>query len=217
MLVVNFCGLADKKILVLPLANAMSVLGDTLLVTDDTSYKYYMNEDGKIGNVQVLVKNSEDLKTDAHIEYDDGIDYKNIIYDTIYKIDKKADKIIVVRNKDRRWIPPIVSEVSDEVYDGEVETPTREVVITAAYTKMELKKTHFCDRGEDMMDKALLVELKLTHYRWLQLIAETKNIEPLKDKATLSAIANLVSDVMKDYSSLEALMLSDNMPKGDKK
>lgn len=217
MVVFNFCGLADKKMLVLPLANALSVLGDTLLVTDDTSYKYYVNEEGKIGDVQVLIKHSEDLKTDAHIEYDDGVDYKNIIYDTIDKIDKQADKIIIVRNKDRRWIPPIVTEVSDDVYEGEPETPTKEVVLTAAYSKMELKKTHFCDRGEDMMDKALLIELKLVHYRWLQLIAETKNIEPLKDSATLKTIASLVSDVLKDVPNLETLMLNDKMVKGDKK
>ena len=33
--------MVDKKYLVLPLANAMSVYGDTLIVTDDNSYRYY--------------------------------------------------------------------------------------------------------------------------------------------------------------------------------
>ena len=59
--------------------------------------------------------------------------------------------------------------------------------------------------------------LKLVHYRWLQLIAETKNIEPLKDSATLKTIASLVSDVLKDVPNLETLMLNDKMVKGDKK
>jgi hypothetical protein len=179
---------------VLPLANAMSVLGDTLLVTDDTSYRYLTTKEGKIGGVQVLIKNSDELKTDAHIEYDDGVDYQNIIYDTVDKIDKNANKIIIVRNKDRSLIPPLVTEVSDDVYEGEPETPTKEVVLTAFYNKLEQRKLHYCDRGEDMTDKAVLIELKLVHYRWLQLIAETKEI---------------VSDVVKpNGKDLETLMVS---------
>lgn len=209
MTVFNFCGLADKKILVLPLANALSVLGDTLIVTDDTSYRYLVTEENKIGDVHVLIKPIDEIDIDTHVKYDDGIDYQNIIYDTVDKIDVQADKIIIVRNKDRSFIPKIITDISDELDEGVPEVETKEVVLTAFYNKLEQRKLHYCDRGEDMADKAVLIELKLVHYRWLQLIAETKEIVQLSDKATLSTIASLVSDVLQlQNKDIESLMVS---------
>lgn len=210
MTVFNFCGLVDKKFLVLPLANAMSVLGDTLIVTDDNSYRYYITEENKVGAVRVLIMSPEEITTKSHVDYDDGIDYQNVIYDTVDKIDKEADRIIIVRNKDRRLIPPLVLEVSDVVDEGVAETETKEVVLTSFYNKLELRKNHYCDRGEDMNDKAVLIELKPVHFKWLQLISETKEIEKLNDKMTLSTLAGLVSDVLKLHGKdIESLMLSD--------
>lgn len=210
MTIFNFCGLADKKFLVFPLANAMSILGDTLIVTDDNSYRYYTTSEGKVSNVQVLILDSKEINTASHESYDDGVDYQYIIYDTVDKIDKKADKIIIVRNKDRSIVPPLVLETSDEIYEGAPETETKEVVLTAFYNKLELRKVHYCDRGEDMSDKASLIQLKLVHFRWLQLVAETKEIVKLADKTTLSVIVSLVSDVFKlQGKDLETLMLTE--------
>lgn len=210
MTVFNFCGLADKKFLVLPLANAMSILGDTLIITDDTSYRYYTTVESKVGNVQVLIQNMDKVNTASHIDYDDGIDYQYIIYDTVDKIDKDADRIVIVRNKDRSLVPPLVLEVSDEIYEGEPEVETKEVVLTAYYNKLEQRKLHYCDRGEDMQDKAFLIELKLSHFRWLQLVAETKEITKLNDKTTIGVLSNLVGDILKVHGNdLEALMTTE--------
>lgn len=207
MTIFNFCGMVDKKYLVLPLANAMSVYGDTLIVTDDNSYRYYTTSEGKIGPIQVLILSTDEINTKSHEEYDDGIDYQNIIYDTVDKIDKEADKIIIVRNKDRSLIPPLVTEVSDALDEGVPETETCEVVLTAYYNKLEAKRLNYCDRGEDMSDKAVLIELKLTHFRWLQLVAETKEIVSLGDKVLLGVLSNLLSDILKLHNKdIETLL-----------
>lgn len=200
--------MVDKKYLVLPLANAMSVYGDTLIVTDDNSYRYYTTKEGKIGPIQVLILSTDEINTKSHVDYDDGVDYQNIIYDTVDKIDKEADKIIIVRNKDRSLVPPLVTEVSDELDEGVAVIPTCEIVLTAYYNKLEVKRLHYCDRGEDMADKAALIELKLTHFRWLQLVAETKEIVSLGDKAVLGVLSNLLSDVLKLHNKdIETLLV----------
>lgn len=207
MFIANFCGLADKKFLVFPLANGMSLLGDTLIITEDTSYRYYMNDRGKVGNIQVLIYPEGQLTFKEHVEYDDGIDYQYIIYDTFEKLDSHVDCTVVVRGKQRSYMPPLVIDKVDTHDDLPPEIESKEVILTAAYNKFEERKLHYRDRGYNMPDKALVLPLKPTHYKWLQLVAETKEIVELKDSATMTIIANLVEDKLREVSGKSLVQL----------
>jgi len=209
MFIVNFCGLADKKFLTLLLANGMTELGDTLIVTEDNSYKYYVDERNRIGSIQVLFCSIGDLNFKNHVDYDDGIDYQYIIYDTFEKLDDKVDLTVVVRGKQRSLMPPIVTEKIDTKDDMPPEIESKEVILTAFYSKWEEGKLHYRDRGYNMTDKALVVALKPTHYKWLQMVAETKTVVELKDSATKAVIANIVNDKLKEVSGKTLMQLSD--------
>lgn len=79
MKVISFVGNVDKRILVLPVARGLSFLGETLIVTDDPNY-LRATKNNIIAGIKVLFScNIDDKLVD---NYDDGVDYQNIIYDT---------------------------------------------------------------------------------------------------------------------------------------
>lgn len=196
MVLFNFCGLADKKFLILPLANAMSMLGDTLIVTEDTSYKYYITSENKISDVHVLIPD-EKIDFTQHIKYDDGKDYQYIIYDVFDKLYDKANLTVTVRNKDRTFMPPIIMEKTDIHDDMPPEIEAKEVVLSIAIGPFEKKKA-YAERGYNMPEKALVLPLQPGHFKWLQTVAETKEIVPFKDSKTMTTIVNIVEDKIRD-------------------
>lgn len=193
---INFVGNIDKKILTLPLARGLSWMGETLIITDDTSYKRLLLEnENTVNGIKIICIPEDQISIDYVEDYDDGVEYSNVVFDTTKRIVEGNNRLIVCRGKNRQLIPHEVSIVVDEVdIDGEYETASVEVVITAEYKKQELKKLGTLDRGEESKDKAKLLELKPVHYKWLSLAQETKEIGVLKDSQTISFIAETVGE-----------------------
>lgn len=197
MVVVNFVGNLDKKILTFPIANAYSVMGTTLIVTDDDSYSWYLTEEKKIGDVRVLIKPENEITFSEERDYDDGTEYQYVIYDTKFKTTFDKNQTIVVRNKDRSMIPIEIRDITDEADINGPITPSFEVVLTAMHNKIEEKKKGYLKRGNELKDKAMLIQLKPEHFKWLQECSETKEILALKDKKALDTIVSLVDGIDK--------------------
>ena len=191
-----FTGNVDKRILTMLVASGLSNLGETLIVTDDPNF-VRGSENNRFGGIAVLL---EANITDETLEkYDDGVDYINVIYDTRSFIPKEADGICICRRKDRTLTPKEILAVSDELdKNGDIVTPTKEVVITYAFDKKELKKAHYTYRGEreDILGKADVIELKPTDLKWLMMCEEINNIAPIKNAALTGEVAKLTCDVV---------------------
>lgn len=211
MVSVIFMGNLDKKLLTLPIANAYSVMGTTLIVTDDNSYTWYTKPDGKIGDVKVLIKASEDITFKEEYEYDDGTSYQYVIYDTKSKAVFDKSATVIVRNKDRSVIPEEITFITDEADVAGAVTPSKEVVLTCNHSKIEEKKKGYLKRGNELKEQAQLILIKPEHYKWLQECSETKEILGMKDKKALSTIMGLLDGIEKvSKKSLE--MASQNNP-----
>lgn len=200
MKVINFVGNVDKRILVLPLVRGLAFLGETLIITDDTSYRRMIDNDSMVSGIKVLV--TQEFTQTMVDDYDDGVSYNNIVFDTTSFIYENADKLIVCRNKDRRLIPGSVIDIIDKTdIEGEPEVESLEVVLTAAVPKKKRfgkKKTNtqqYLDRHEESKDKAILCPLKPGHYQWLCLCEELNNITLIGDAELIKLIAKLVSDL----------------------
>lgn len=197
MVTVNIVGNLDKKVLVFPIANAFSVMGNTLIVTDDTSYEWYLTAKRRIGDVKVLIKRPEEINFKEDKEYDDGDEYQYMIFDTRDKANFEVNQTVICRNKNRELIPEEIREVTDEVEYQKAVTPSVEVVLTAFHNKIEEKKKGYLRRGNELPDKAQLIQLKPEHYKWLCECAETKEILSPKDKKLVDTVVALVADLTK--------------------
>lgn len=210
MKVINFIGNVDKRILVLPLARSLTFLGETLLITDDTSYKRMLNEDNIISGIKVLI--TEDFSQNMIEEYDDGVTYNNIIFDTTSFIYEKADKKVICRHKDRRLVPGSILEELDKVdIEGEPEVESEEIVLTAQipkkkFGKAKAKSIAYLDRYEESKKKAKLCALKPSHYYWLCLCEEAQDLSVIQDKDLIDFIIKEFVDVfgmsLKDFTGL---------------
>lgn len=210
MKVINFIGNVDKRILVLPLARSLTFLGETLLITDDTAYKRMVNEDNIISGIKVLI--TEDFSQNMIEEYDDGVTYNNIIFDTTSFIYEKADKKVICRHKDRRLVPGSVLEELDKVdIEGEPEVESEEIVLTAQipkkkFGKAKAKSIAYLDRYEESKKKAKLCVLKPSHYYWLCLCEEAQDLSVIQNKDLLDFIIKEFIDVfgmsLKDFTGL---------------
>lgn len=189
-----FTGGVDKRVLVLPVARGLSFLGETLIVTDDLNYLRGTDKD-RLGNIKVLY--TPNITNDTVSEFDDGVEYVNVVYDTLKFIPEVHDSLIVCRGKDRRLLPEEVKAVTDNIdKNGEVVTTSKEVVITFFVDRKELKKTHYTDRGErdDLLGKADILELKPNDIKWLMLCQEMGEIVLTKNTALLTEVAKLTAD-----------------------
>lgn len=210
MKVINFIGNVDKRILVLPLARSLTFLGETLLITDDTAYKRMLNEDSIISGIKVLI--TEEFSQNMIEEYDDGVTYSNIIFDTTSFIYEKADKKVICRHKDRRLVPGSILEELDKVdIEGEPEVESEEIVLTAQipkkkFGKAKAKSIAYLDRYEESKKKAKLCALKPSHYYWLCLCEEAQDLSVIQDKDLLDFIVKEFIDVfgmsLKDFTGL---------------
>lgn len=210
MATIGFVGKVDKKLLTLPLANILSQLGDTLIVTDDTSYQWFMDSKGFIGGFRVHITKSSEISFMEKKDMDDGIDYQHYIYDTMEAVNFELDRVIVVRGKDRSLVPSNITDTTDEVEYEEALVPSREVVITAYHSKLEERRLGYLKRGEYLKDKALLVQVKPEQYKWLWGCMETKEVLAQKDKTVIKAVVNLVKDLFKENEkNLEKLALEN--------
>lgn len=212
MKVINFIGNVDKRILVLPLARSLTFLGETLLITDDTAYKRMINADNIISGIKVLI--TEEFSQNMIEEYDDGVTYSNIIFDTTSFIYEKADKKVICRHKDRRLVPGSILEELDKVdIEGEPEVESEEIVLTAQipkkkFGKAKAKSITYLDRYEESKKKAKLCALKPSHYYWLCLCEEAQDLSVIQDKDLLDFIVKEFIDVfgmsLKDFTGLLA-------------
>lgn len=210
MKVINFIGNVDKRILVLPLARSLTFLGETLLITDDSSYKRMVNEDNIISGIKVLI--TEEFSQNMIEEYDDGVTYSNIIFDTTSFIYEKADKKVICRHKDRRLVPGSILEELDKVdIEGEPEVESEEIVLTAQipkkkFGKAKAKSIAYLDRYEESKKKAKLCALKPSHYYWLCLCEEAQDLSVIQDKDLLDFLVKEFIDVfgmsLKDFTGL---------------
>lgn len=192
MKVISFVGNVDKRILVLPVARGLSFLGETLIVTDDPNY-LRATKNNIIAGIKVLFScNIDDKLVD---NYDDGVDYQNIIYDTREFIPATKDSLIVCRHKDRTLMVDKIKEVTDDIdKNGDVVTESNEIVITYYVDKKELKKAHYTERGEhtDILGKADILELKPLDMRWLWLCEETASIPGMKNSSIIGEMAKIL-------------------------
>lgn len=202
-----FTGNVDKRILVLPLLRGLSQTGETLLVTDDPNYLRGTNEAQIMGAIKVLF--DYNITDDTVEDYEDGVDYINVVYDTMSFIPREYDKLVVCRHKDRQLTPNSVLEKVDEVdKNGDIVSPSSEVILSYFVDKKELKKTHYTDRGEhtDLTGKAELLELKGTDYKWIWFCSEMAEIPILKNAAITGLVAKLTAEAVgmsaKDWEAI---------------
>lgn len=212
MTTIGFVGKVDKKLLTLPLANMLSQLSDTLIITDDTSYSWFTDSKGFIGGIKVLIKPLHEINFTEAVEHEDGTDYQYFIYDTMENIEFKLDRVIVTRGKNRELVPKEITEVTDEVEYEEAVVFTEEVVLTAYHSKLDERRYGYLKRGEELTDKAKLVQVKPEHTKWLWGCMETKEVIAQRDKSITKLAVDLVKDLFKENSkTLEKLMLENTV------
>lgn len=171
-------GPVDKRVLVYPIARALSIEHRVSIMADDGAYRrlYKGTEDsGTIGTVDVFISTtfSEELLNKAN---ETGINYDYNIIVSTHVIPDKANYIIYCRGINRSFCPEDVLEKIENI-------PGKEVVIT--YETVEDKSITYVPLQEDMM-------------RYVFFVEETKQLHRLTNKNYSKIVAKIFAEAL-DY------------------
>lgn len=103
MRIISVVGKVDSRVLVYPLARALSMQGLTGIITDDGSYRRLYPGKTKIGcinGIDISVNANMDEST-IHSLDNSGIDYDNLIFVSYDYIHPESDGIIICHGVDR--------------------------------------------------------------------------------------------------------------------
>ena len=107
MKILSIIGNVDKRIIALPIARALQLLGKTAIVTDNTEFLRLIESGSKIGNCHGIIISWKETLDGS--EYDSFVEFskerpKYVIYVSNTYIKEDADKIVVVHGDDKSFL-----------------------------------------------------------------------------------------------------------------
>lgn len=192
MRTVALVGAVDKRMIVYPIARALSIEGNVAVITDNGAYRRLFIEcgnEGMLGRVKIVVDLYDDRLLTKIDEVGIGFDY--LLVDTCFEVPTSSDYVIFCRGVNRSMYP-------DEVLKEIEGKPHCEVVISP----------------EPPEEKGLLVvrvdELVCSY---IYSVEESKQIKGVANKRYNKLLAKIFGQAlgMKEEALFELLMRKDGI------
>lgn len=235
MRVITVAGKVDTRVLVYPLARALSLTGLTAIVTDDGAYRRLFKGKQLKGNVSgvdisVGLSMDESLKNSLN---NSGIAYDNLIVVSSNYIPADTDALILCHGYDNSMTQEIEEEKKEDEEEapkkkkgkkGQVEEPVEDIVVPEEPKTDIIKEVDEDDTFEydptlpkvdlfisynkpvDKYQKGIL--LKEGYMQYIYSCEERKVLDRFTDKAVNKMLAGLVAPAL-DMSAKDLAQLFD--------
>lgn len=192
MRIVTLVGTVDKRILVYPIARALSFENNVAILTDNGIYRNLFTEkahESMLGRVNIKVSLCDDSIVEKINEI--GIGYEYLLVDSSFDIPTNSDYIIYCRGVNKSFYPEDIIQVIEE-------KPHCEVVISP-------------EPPEGKGTLAIKVDEGVCSY--LYGVEESKQFKMFKSKALNKVLAKIFAPAlnMNEASLLELLMRKDGV------
>lgn len=201
----SIVGNIDKRIIALPLARALGIVGKTAIITNETEYRRLCIECGdtlSCGGVDIVI--TQDLAgfDIRSLEEQTAYSYLHTIYVSNNYIDTDSKVVCLCREPERTFLPTGLMQQIKLITD-QYEDKLKEIVISANQTK-------------DKADTRYVIGAK--EFKWLWDIEETKDLVPFSSKVLNSFISSVGGAIagIQD-KSFEELLVRDSMVKSSAK
>lgn len=178
MNIVSVVGNVDKRIVALPLARALAIVGKTAVITNETEYRRLSVENKdiiKCGQIEIMITQELQENSIERIEKETFETYSNIVYISNTYIHPESKAICLCRGIEKSFLP---NELSEQIKKETEQYPekVKELVISANSTK-------------DKNDTRYVVGLN--EFKWICNVEETKDLVPFNSKVLNSFIASV--------------------------
>lgn len=198
-------GKVDSRIIAYPIARALSLHGQTALISDDGAYRRLFFGDDMIGEVSG-VDVSVGLKMDDELEQslkDSGIKYDNVVIVSSGYIPNGVDGVIVCSGVNDTMGAEIEDskEVKDEKGTEKKEENEVDKGLEKKEDKIDIPKGVASDFVYISFDRApkdgeLAIQLKDQAIRYIYKCEERKELQVLEDKGINKIISKLCSSTL---------------------
>lgn len=201
----SIVGNIDKRIIALPLARALSIVGKTAIVTNETEYRRVSIECEdtlSCGDIDIVITQDLEGFDIGTLEEQTSNSYMHIIYVSNSYIDKESKVVCLCREPERTFLPTGLME-HIKILSDQYEDKLKEIVLSANQTK-------------DKSDTRYVLGAK--EFKWLWDIEETKDLIPFSSKilnSFLSSVGGAIAGMQE--KSFEELLVRDYTVKSSTK
>lgn len=201
----SIVGNIDKRIIALPLARALSIVGKTAIVTNETEYRRVSIECEdtlSCGDVNIVITQDLEGFDIKDLEEQTSNSYTHIIYVSNSYIDKESKVVCLCREPERTFLPTGLME-QIKILSDQYEDKLKEIVLSANSTK-------------DKSDTRYVLGSK--EFKWLWDMEETKDLIPFSSKVLnsfLSSVGGAIAGMQE--KSFEELLVRDYTVKSSNK
>lgn len=171
MAIISIFGKVDKRILAFPLIRALSMTGQTIVITDDGNFRNLYHDNGPTGmidGVKIMVVN------DPHTDMSKIIrEYQNVIYILTDRIEIDANCTLLCHGDDKS-----LKSKASRLTISKKEDSAIDVFLRMNPLKMKVNQ----------------IILKPEYYRYLVETEEKKELLILKDKKICRFLASICSE-----------------------